>query len=369
MELSTESQLIHAGTERTPGAPFGPPLVPTSTYVSQGAPNPALPQYGRNTNVGWEALEDALAVLEGPGCHAVAFPSGQAASMATMAVLADGRPRVVMPDDCYYKTRDMAHRVRPGGAEIVTVDLLDYDAVAAALGAGPAVLWAETPANPLLRVADLARLAGIAGDANSLLVVDNTVATAFLQKPLDFGAVASVYSLTKSLSGHSDVLGGAFVTRSPQLADALRSWRSTSGAVLGPFEGWLALRGLRTLPLRLARQCENALAVAEFLDTHPRVASVHYPRTYDDPLVKSQLPHGAGGLLAFQLEGSVAEADAVVAAARLIVPSTSFGGIKSAWERRDRWAAETAPSTLIRLSAGIEPREDIIADLAQALRA
>ena len=369
MEFSAEAKLIHAGTERTAGAPLGPPLVPTSTYVSQGDPDPALPRYGRNSNPGWQAVEEALAAIEGSGCHAVTFSSGQAASMSLMLALADGRERIVMPDDGYYKTRDLAAKLRPHGAQAVTVDLLDYGTVESALGSGPSVLWAETPTNPLLRVADLARLSALASEAGAPFVVDNTVATALLQKPLDFGALASVYSLTKSLAGHADVLGGAVVTRSAELAESLRGWRGSGGAILGAFESWLVLRGLKTLPLRIARQCENALAVAEFLDRHPRVTAVYYPGLSGGPLVKTQLPNGAGCLLSFELAGTAADADAVVAAARLIVPATSFGAVESTWERRARWAAETAPDTLIRLGAGIEPAADIIADLEQALRA
>ncbi len=369
MEFSAEARLIHAGTKRTAGAPLGPALVPTSTYVSLGDPDPALPEYGRNANPGWEAVEEALAAIEGSGCYAVSFPSGQAASTLLMLALADGRERIVMPDDGYYNTRSLAAKLRPHGAEAVFVDLLDYDAVESALGVGPSVLWAETPTNPLLRVADLARLSTLASEAGAPFVVDNTVATALLQKPLEFGALASVYSLTKSLSGHSDVLGGAVVTRSAELAESLRGWRSASGAIPGPFESWLVLRGLKTLPLRIARQSENALAVAEFLDGHPRVTAVHYPWPSDGPLVKTQLPNGSGCLLSFELSGTAADADAVVAAAQLIVPSTSFGGVESTWERRARWAAETAPDTLIRIGAGIEPAADIIADLEQALLA
>jgi len=233
--------------------------------------------------------------------------------------------------------------------------------------------WGQaTPAERarlLLRVADLARLSALAAEADAPFVVDNTVATALLQKPIEFGALASVYSLTKSLAGHSDVLGGAVVTRSGELAESLRGWRGTGGAILGPFESWLVLRGLKTLPLRIARQSENAHAVAEFLDRHPRVRSVYYPGRSDGPLVKTQMPNGSGCLVSFELDGTADDADAVVAAARLIVPSTSFGGVESMWERRDRWASETAPETLIRISAGVEPAEDIVADLTQALRA
>lgn len=368
MEFSPEAQLIHAGTERAAGAPLGPPLLPASTYFSAGEPDPAR-SYGRNTNPGWADVEAGLAALEGPGTEAVTFASGQAASMALMLALAPGKSRIVFPDDGYYNTRALAAKLRPHGAAAVAVDILDLGAVEGALGAGPSVLWAETPTNPLLRVADLERLASLASAAGAPMVVDNTVATGLLQKPLEFGALASVYSLTKSLSGHSDVIGGAVVTRSAELAGSLREWRTAGGAIPGPFESWLVLRGMKTLPLRLARQSENALAVASFLAGHPRVTAVHYPGLSGGPLVKTQMPNGCGCLLSFELAGTAAGADAVVAASGLIVPSTSFGGVESTWERRARWPAETAPETLIRMSAGVEPAADLIADLEAALSA
>ena len=368
VEFSVESLLVHGGTERVAGAPLGPPLLPTSVYVSQGAPGGG-PGYGRNENPGWAAVEAALAALEGPGAFAVTFASGQAASMALMLALAEGREAIVFPSDGYFNTRALARRLRPHGARAVAVDLLDLAAVAAALGDGPAVLWAETPTNPLLRVADLTALGSLAAAAGAPLVVDNTVATGLLQKPLDFGAAASVYSLTKSVSGHSDVLGGAVVTRDAALASSVLSWRTDGGAIPGPFESWLVLRGLKTLELRLARASANALTVARFLAAHPRVTAVHYPGLSPSAAALKQLPRGFGPLLSFELSGPAADADAVVAAARLIVPATSFGGVESSWERRARWPAETAPDTLIRMSCGIEPVADLLADLAAALSA
>jgi cystathionine gamma-synthase len=366
--FSVESLLVHGGTERVAGAPLGPPLLPTSVYVSQGAPGGG-PGYGRNENPGWAAVEAALAALEGPGAFAVTFASGQAASMALMLALAEGREAIVFPSDGYFNTRALARRLRPHGARAVAVDLLDLAAVAAALGDGPAVLWAETPTNPLLRVADLTALGSLAAAAGAPLVVDNTVATGLLQKPLDFGAAASVYSLTKSVSGHSDVLGGAVVTRDAALASSVLSWRTDGGAIPGPFESWLVLRGLKTLELRIARASANALTVARFLAAHPRVTAVHYPGLSPSAAALKQLPRGFGPLLSFELSGPAADADAVVAAARLIVPATSFGGVESSWERRARWPAETAPDTLIRMSCGIEPVADLLADLAAALSA
>jgi cystathionine gamma-synthase len=368
VEFSVESLLVHGGTERVAGAPLGPPLLPTSVYVSQGAPGGG-PGYGRNENPGWAAVEAALAALEGPGAFAVTFASGQAASMALMLALAEGREAIVFPSDGYFNTRALARRLRPHGARAVAVDLLDLAAVAAALGDGPAELWAETPTNPLLRVADLTALGSLAAAAGAPLVVDNTVATGLLQKPLDFGAAASVYSLTKSVSGHSDVLGGAVVTRDAALASSVLSWRTDGGAIPGPFESWLVLRGLKTLELRIARASANALTVARFLAAHPRVTAVHYPGLSPSAAALKQLPRGFGPLLSFELSGPAADADAVVAAARLIVPATSFGGVESSWERRARWPAETAPDTLIRMSCGIEPVADLLADLAAALSA
>lgn len=287
--------------------------------------------------------------------------------MALMLSLAAGRGRIVFPSDGYYNTRALAARLRPHGAAAVAVDQLDLAAVKRELGQGPAVLWAETPTNPLLRVADLTALGELAAAAAAPLVVDNTVATALLQKPLDFGAVASVYSLTKSVSGHSDVLGGAVVTRDRELARALRDWRTAGGGIPGPFESWLVLRGMKTLDLRITRACENALAIAGFLAGHPRVTAVHYPGLRPSAAAKAQLPRGFGPLLSFELAGAAADADAVVAAARLVVPATSLGGVESTWERRARWAGETAPDTLIRLSAGIEPIADLITDIGAAL--
>ncbi len=367
-EFSAETRLVHGGTERVKGAPVGPPLLPTSVYVSQGEPAGG-PGYGRNENPGWAAVESALAALEGPGARAVTFASGQAASMALMLALAEGRETIVFPADGYYNTRALAGRLRPHGARAVAVDLLDLDAVAVALGSGPAVLWAETPTNPLLRVADLAALASLAAASGAPLVVDNTVATGLLQKPLDFGAVASVYSLTKSVSGHSDVLGGAVVTRDAALASSVLSWRTDGGAIPGPFESWLVLRGLKTLDLRISRASSSALAVATFLSAHPRVTAVHYPGLSPSEVTLKQMPRGFGPLLSFELSGTASDADAVIAAARLIVPATSFGGVESSWERRARWPAETAPPTLIRMSCGIEPIEDLLADVSAALEA
>ncbi len=318
--FSAEARLIHAGTERVPGHPATPPLAPAGIYVSQGTPQPGRGD-GRDGTPGWEALERALGGLE--DAEAVAFASGQAASMALMLALATGRERIVLPHDGYYGGRVLADRLRPHGAAPVPVDLQDLAAVERELTAAPSVLWAETPTNPLLRVADLARLGALAAAAGAPMVVDNTVATGLLQRPLEAGATASLYSLTKATSGHSDVILGAVVSRD-------------SGLLAG----------------------------------HPRVAAVHYPGI-DKPasgLARRQMPDGFGPLLSFEVTpGNAEAADKVVASSRLILPATSFGGVESTWERRARWPAETAPAGLIRLSVGVEPAADLITDIDQAL--
>ena len=216
-------------------------------------------------------------------------------------------------------------------------------------------------------------MAQLAAAAQAPMVVDNTVATGWLQRPLDAGATASLYSLTKAASGHSDVILGAVVSRDPDLLAELRAWRSSGGAIPGPFEAWLALRGLKTLPLRIERQSHSALVIAAHLAGHPGVAAVHYPGINKSTLelAARQMPGGFGPLLSFQLApggpDTARAAEQVVQSSRLILPATSFGGVESSWERRGRWAGETAPDGLIRLSVGVEPAADLIADIDAAL--
>jgi cystathionine beta-lyase/cystathionine gamma-synthase len=365
-DFSAEALLIHAGTERVAGRQATPPLVPASIFVSAGEPAGGR-GYGRETNPTWEALEDALGGIE--QAKAAVFASGQAASLALLLSLATERKRVVLAADGYYGARVLTAKLKPYGVIPVHIDQQDLGAVEAELNAAPSILWAETPTNPLLRVADLARLGEIALSARAPMVVDNTVATGLLQQPLDWGAVASLYSLTKSSSGHSDLLLGAVVSRDPDLLASVRAWRGLGGGIPGPFEAWLALRGMKTLPLRIDRQARNAQAIAEHLAAHPKVRAVHYPGLLTGAglaVASRQMPRGFGPLLSFELE-SAGAADKVVSAAALIVPATSFGGVESTWERRARWASENAPEGLIRLSAGVEPADDLINDIDNAL--
>jgi cystathionine gamma-synthase len=363
--VSAEARLVHAGGRPGIGEPAVLPPALNTILASVGEPGAA--DYGRAGNRTWALLEDALGAVEGG--TAVVFSSGQAASMALMLALTAGRDKLLLPADGYYNARTLAERLRPHGAAPVFVDQSDLPGIERELASGRSVLWAESPTNPLLRVADLAGLGRLAAAAGAPLVVDNTVATGLLQRPLDLGAVASLCSLTKAASGHSDVIAGAVVTRDAALASELRAWRTLGGGILGPMEAWLVVRGLKTLPLRIERQSASAQAVAEHLAAHPKVAVVHYPGVHDPtlPLARAQMPRGFGPLLSFEVAGPASAADAVVAAARLIVPATSFGGVESSWERRGRWAGETAPPSLIRLSVGVEPEADLIADIDQAL--
>ncbi len=363
--VSADAMLAHAGSGRRPGEPVVQPPVLATILASQGKPGHA--DYGRSGNPTWAALEDALGAIE--SAQAVVFASGQAAAMALMLALTRDRDRILLPQDGYYNARALAEQLQPHGAVPVFVDQDNMAMIEHELGAGGAVLWAESPTNPLLHVADLAALARLAAVADAPMVVDNTVATGLLQQPLELGALASLCSLTKAASGHSDVLAGAVLTRDAGLADELRSWRGLGGGVLGPMEAWLALRGLKTLPLRIDRQSATAQAIAAHLATHPRVAAVHYPgaRPGTLALARAQMPRGFGPLLSFEVDGDAAAADAVVAAATLIAPATSFGGVESTWERRGRWPGESAPPALIRLSVGIEPAADLIADIDRAL--
>lgn len=364
--MDPATRLLHAALEHAEGAPSSPPIDLSSVHVSAG-PGAAAPYgYGRLANPTWEALETALCALEGGS--ALAFASGQAATHAALMTLcADGR-RLVLPGDGYYGTRKLCALLHPFGLRTQAVDLADLDAVAAALADGPAALWIETPTNPFLRLFDIARLVEVARTAGALVAVDNTTATAFLQRPLALGADLSLTSLTKGSSGHSDVVLGALAARDAALLERLRAWRSAAGGIPGPFEAWIAHRGLLTLPLRVERQSETALALASRLAAHPRVREVHYPGfARDRELVERQMSGRGGSLLSFELDGDADGAERVVRAARLVRPATSFGGVESSWERRARWADESAPASLIRLSVGIEPLADVWADIEAAL--
>jgi cystathionine beta-lyase/cystathionine gamma-synthase len=367
MPLDPTTRVLHSNELMREGAPFVEPIYATSIYASSGDPADVPFFYGRYNSPNWMALEGALGRLE--DAQAVVFASGQSASLALLLALCEQRKRIVATDAGYFGTRRQMDMLAPFGLEPTYADFSNLDSVRTAIGGGAAAIWAESPTNPYLQVQDLAALAQLAEEAHARLVVDNTTATAALQRPLDFGASASIVSLSKATAGHSDLILGAVSTRDEELLAKLRTWRTVGGAVAGPFEAWVAHRGVRTLPLRIQRSSSTALALALFLERHERVRSVHYPGVGAGrlELARKQMKGGFGPLLSFEIDGQAADAEAVVRASRLIRPATSFGGVESTWERRARWSSENAGKTLIRLSVGLEDPSDLTADIEQAL--
>ncbi len=340
--------------------------------------------YGRDGNPTWEALEQAIGGLEGG--QARVFASG----MAAIAALLECLPvpgRVVVAGDAYHGTRrfltDVAGR---GRLRFRTTDVADSAATLAAcaeLAGGPArpsgppagfgssgVLWLESPTNPLLAIADIGLLTEGAHQLGMDVVVDNTLCTPLLQRPLDLGADAVVHSATKLLSGHTDVVMGAVVTRRPDVVDALTRRRSLHGAIAGPLEAWLVLRGIRTLDVRLVRAQASAAVLAARLAAHPQVERVRYPGLPDHPgheLAARQMK-GFGNMVAFEVKGGAAPAEKASVSVRLMTTATSLGGVETLIERRSRWEGEGGlPPGLIRLSVGIEDVSDLWADLDRAL--
>jgi cystathionine gamma-synthase len=342
----------------------------TSTYVaSPGAPRPGDLGYGRWTNPTWEAFEAALGALEGG--RALLFSAGMAAVAAVVDRVPDGG-RVVVPSAAYNGTlallAELAERQR---VRVVPVEVADTDAVRAALAPGADLLWLETPTNPLLEVADLPALVTAGREAGALVAVDNTFATPLVQRPLDHGADVVVHSVTKYLAGHSDVVLGAAVTADDDLRDRLHRHRTVHGAVPGPAEAWLALRGLRTLHLRVERASANAAELAARLARHPAVSRVRHPSLPGDPghaRAAAQM-RGFGAIVAVELAGGAEAAEELAGRTCLWVHATSLGGVESTLERRRRHAGEPAavPESLVRLSVGVEDVEDLWADLAAVL--
>lgn len=339
------------------------PVVASATYAAGGDRG-----YGRYANPTWEAFEAAMGDLDGG--RATAFASGMAAVSAAQAVLLDATDpslAVVIPADGYHTAITLLEGLR---RPIRAVPMADTDAVLAALP-GAALLWVETPTNPLLEVADLPVLTQAARAAGVRVAVDATAATPMLLRPLAQGADLVVHAATKYLSGHSDVLMGVVTAADEDLVDGVRGHRSLHGAIPGPFETWLALRGVRTLGVRMDRAGGTAIELARRLADHPRVDRVRYPwlpgdAGYD---LSQATMDGPGGLIAMEVSGGAAAADGVSEATRLWVHATSFGGVESMLERRRRWPSErsSVPESLIRLSVGLEDVEDLWDDLDAAL--
>jgi cystathionine gamma-synthase len=346
LALSTRA-VIRGRPAREPDAPFSVPVTFASTYVAGGEV-----EYGRYGNPTWSALEAAVGDLEGG--WALAFSSGLAAASAVLSLLPEGGTALA-PDNAYSGTLALLReRSDTGRAKLRAVEVSDTAAVLAACP-GADLVWVESPTNPRLDVADLPVLAAAARDAGALFVVDNTFASPVLQRPLEVGADLVVHSATKLIAGHSDVLLGLVCGRDEGLRQRLDGHRRLHGAVPGPMEAWLALRGLRTLALRVERAQASATELAARLAAHPAVQRVRYP--------------GSGSMLAVEVAGGAAGADLLGASVRLWIHATSLGGVESSLERRRRWEAESSAvsESLVRLSVGIEDVEDLWADLADAL--
>jgi len=362
--LNRATIAIAAGRQApTPDGPLSEPITLASTFHA-GGPN----GYARDGHPGWAAFEEAIGTLDGG--HAVAFSTGMAACSAVLDELPVGAT-VVAPHEVYMGVRQLLEEAQGGGRlDTRWVDITDT-AATLAVTEGADLLWLETPLNPLLSVGDLPALIAGARDLDVPVAVDATVASPMLLRPLELGATWSVHSATKFIAGHTDLLMGVTVTADAREAQRLRHHREIRGATPGALETFLALRGLRTLPLRMERAQANALALAHRLAAHPDVERVRYPGLPDDP--GHDRAHafmdGPGAVLSFEVEGGAQRADAVCHACELFAYATSFGGVESTMERRARWPQERGvPDALIRVNVGCEDVEDLWADLEAALR-
>lgn len=382
--LSPETVVVSAGRPaREHDSAVNPPIMLSSTYFGQGTVIAGDRAYGRYSNPTWDPLEEALGALEGASLPGLCFASGMAAAAAALDLVPKGGV-VVMAHHSYQGTTTLAAQLAEKGLfTLRMVDIADTDEVIAALtGKGEraaSMLWLESPTNPMLEVAQMHVLCRSAQAVGAITVADNTFSTALVQKPLDLGADVVLHSVTKYLSGHSDVVMGALITSDSELRAKLLSFRSLHGSIAGPFEAWLALRGLRTLAVRMEKSLSNAMELAQRLEKHDAVARVLFPGLESDPgheRAKAQM-NGFGAIIGVEVAGGDSEesaqaaAGAVVDAVRLWMPATSLGGVESLIERRRRHANEpaTVPANLLRLSVGIENVEDLWADLAAALEA
>jgi cystathionine gamma-synthase len=374
--MEFETRAIHVGQDPDPATgALITPIYQTSTYAQEEVGVTKGYDYARTSNPTRHALETALASLEN-AAHGIAYSSGLGATTTLMHLVDPGR-RVVLIADVYGGVYRMTSQVyEPKGYRFTYVAAEEFDeSLASHLDEDVRLVWVETPSNPLLNIVDIGRAADAAHAAGALLVVDNTFASPYLQQPLELGADAVVHSTTKYLGGHSDVIGGFVATNDDVLADQLRFLQKSLGAVPGPFDSWLILRGIKTLALRMRQHCENARAVAGFLDGHPAVERVLYPGLPAHPghdVARRQM-RDFGGMVSFQVE-SEAEAVALAARTRLFVLAESLGGVESLIEHPARMThASTAdapfasPRNLLRLSVGIEAPGDLVADLEAAL--
>jgi cystathionine gamma-synthase len=371
--MRIETLAVHAGHGVDPATgAVTPPIHLSSTFERD--PDGGYHSghiYTRTSNPNRTAVERALAQLEG-GAVAIAYSSGSAATQAVFQALAPG-DHVVAPNDAYYGTlRQLREIFAPWGLEVDVADMADLVAVERALRPATKLVWVETPSNPLVRVVDIARLADLAHSVGARCVVDNTWATPVLQLPLREGADLVMHSTTKYLGGHSDLLGGALVARTDDaFTQRLLDIQKLGGAVPSPFDCWLLLRGIRTLPWRMRAHCDNAGLVAGYLSTHPKVEAVHYPGLPSHPgheIARRQM-NDFGGMLSVQIRGGREAALDLTRQLKLFTRATSLGGTESLIEHRAsvEGAATLAPENLLRVSIGLEHPDDLIEDLEQAL--
>jgi cystathionine gamma-synthase len=377
--MNFETLAIHAGQEPDPltGAVVTP-IYQTSTYKQDGVGGTRGGyEYSRTRNPTRTALEECLAALEN-GSRAFAFASGMAAEDCLLRTLCKPGDHVLIPVDAYGGTYRLFARVlSQWGITHDAVPQTDLDAVRAALrGRETKLVWAETPTNPLLSIVDLRALAEAAHEAGALLVTDNTFASPYLQRPLELGTDAVVHSTTKYLGGHSDVVGGAVILRDAAHADDLAYTQNATGAVAGPFDSWLTLRGLKTLAVRMDRHCANAAKMADMLTAHPAVSQVHYPGLPEHPghVTAAKQMRGFGGMVSFQLAAGERKAIDVCGRTTLFTLGESLGGVESLIEHPASMTHASAagsalevPADLVRLSVGIEDAGDLLDDLRQAL--
>ncbi|MSR08397.1 MAG: PLP-dependent transferase [Gammaproteobacteria bacterium] len=376
------TRVIHAGqtTDAATGAVM-PPIVTSTTFEWEALGQPREHIYTRSSNPTRDALERCVAELES-GVRGLAYASGQAATAGVLDLL-DAGSHVIAPLDFYGGTRRLFDQVRrrTSALDFSWVDMTDPAAVAAAVRPATKLIWIETPTNPLLKVTDLAAIVAIARQHKVLTCADNTFATPCYQRPLELGVDIVMHSATKYFGGHSDVLGGINVVADAELGKQLHMVRSASGGVLGPFDAYLVLRGIKTLALRMERHCANALAVAQYLEKHPRVARVYYPGLPAHPqhaLAKRQMAGGFGGIVCFEIQGDAGAIGGFMNRLQVFTVAESLGAVESlvgqpatmshssvpADERRKMGIADN----LVRLSVGIEGLDDLLADLDQALQ-
>jgi len=378
MTFGFETLAIHAGQdpESRTGAVV-PPIFQTSTYAQDavGAPREGY-EYARTANPTRDALQQCLAAIEG-GRRGLTFASGLAAEDTLLRTVCRPGDHVVIPDDAYGGTFRLFARVaQRWGLDWSAARISDIDAVRAALTPKTKIIWVETPTNPMLGIADIAGLAGLAHEREAMLVVDNTFASPYLQQPLAHGADVVVHSTTKYVGGHSDVVGGALVLNDEGVAQELTYHQNAMGAINGPFDAWLTLRGIKTLGVRMERHCDNAERIAEYLTSHPKVAHVYYPGLPEHPghETAAKQMRRFGGMVSFRAAGGEPAAIDVCNRARLFVLGESLGGVESLIEHPGRMTHASAagsplevPGDVVRLSVGIETVDDLLADLEQAL--